>query len=89
VRREVFEKKEKRYIKEELEALRKARESVNNSKKSLDEIAKVYERMQIDMIKAIKDNQVRLTLHAKAMLEVEDRLKTLEGKKVKDDVMFK
>jgi len=85
----MFKKKEERQIKEELESLRKASDSVNNSKKSLDEIVKIYEGMQIDMIKAIKENQTKLIIHAKAMLEVDDRLKALEQKKINEDVMFK
>jgi len=85
----MLKKKEGKKINEALEALRKASESVNNSKKSLDEIAKVYENIQKDMIKAIKGNQLKLSLHARALVEADDRLKLLEGKKVNDDVMFK
>ena len=79
---------EKERIKEELEELRKARDSVRNSKKPLDEIIKVYESMQLGIIKAIKKNQNDLSLHARAMLEVDDRLKELEQKKLNVDVMI-
>jgi len=85
----MFKKREERKINKELEELQKARDSVRNSKQTLDEIVKVYEGMQKDMIKAIKQNQKMLSLHARAMLEVDDRLKMLEQKKVNDDVMFK
>ena len=70
----MFKKKENKNLEKELKALRKARDSVDNSKKSLDEIVKVYEGMQKDMIKAIKQNQMLLSLHSKAMLEVDDRM---------------
>ena len=84
----MFKKKGENQIEKELEELQNARDSICNSRKTLDEIAKVYEAMQKDMIKAIKENQIRLTIHAKAMLEVNDRLKTLEQKNAFDDVMI-
>jgi len=52
-------------------------------------MVKAYDDMQKGVINAIKDNHERLTLHSKVMLEVDGRLKSLEQKKVNDDVMFK